>query len=83
MARTKDKGRRTFKGRTKNQGLRTKDQRLLYARTFVHGASSLELDGDYARVARGLDVRKMIADVTPKLLGVTPDKLAPSRGRKR
>jgi AcrR family transcriptional regulator len=51
--------------------------------TFVHGASSLELDGDYARVARGLDVRKMIADVTPKLLAVTPDKLAPSRGRKR
>ena len=39
--------------------------------TFVHGASSLELDGDYERVACGLDVRKMIADVTPKLLGVT------------
>lgn len=51
--------------------------------TFVHGASSLELDGDYERVARGLDVRKMIADVTPKLLAVTPDKYAPSRGRKR
>jgi AcrR family transcriptional regulator len=51
--------------------------------TFVHGASSLELDGDYGRVARGLDVRKMIADVTPKLLAVTPVKYAPSRGRKR
>ena len=51
--------------------------------TFVHGASSLELDGDYERVARGLDVRKMIADVTSKLLAVTPDKRAPSRGRKR
>ena len=51
--------------------------------TFVHGASSLELDGDYERVARGLDVRKMIADVTPKLLGATADKHAPSRGRKR
>jgi hypothetical protein len=40
----------------------------------VHGASSLELDGDYARVARGLDVRKMIADVTPKLLGAVRQK---------
>jgi AcrR family transcriptional regulator len=37
--------------------------------TFVHGASSLELDGDYERVAPGLDVHKLIADVTPKLLG--------------
>ncbi len=30
--------------------------------TFVHGASSLELDGDYDRVAPGLDVRDLIAD---------------------
>lgn len=51
--------------------------------TFVHGASSLELDGDYARVARGLDVRKMIADVTSKLLAATPDKRAPARGGNR
>jgi AcrR family transcriptional regulator len=51
--------------------------------TFVHGTSSLELDGDYQRVAPGLDVRKMIADVTPKLLGAAPDKPASSRGRKR
>jgi AcrR family transcriptional regulator len=39
--------------------------------TFVHGASSLELDGDYERVAPGLDVRDLIADATPGLLGVT------------
>jgi AcrR family transcriptional regulator len=39
--------------------------------TFMIGASSLELDDDYERVARELDVRKMIADVTPKLLGAT------------
>ena len=40
--------------------------------TFVHGASSLELDGDYDRVAPGLDVRDLIADVTPGLLSVAP-----------
>lgn len=51
--------------------------------TFVHGASSLELDGDYQRVARGLDVRKMIADVTSKLLAAAPDKRAPARGGQR
>jgi hypothetical protein len=51
--------------------------------TFVHGASSLELDGNYERVAPGLDVRKMIAGVTPKLLDATPVRHAPSRGRKR
>jgi AcrR family transcriptional regulator len=51
--------------------------------TFVHGASSLELDGDYARVAPGLDVRNLIAVVTPMLLGMARDKPAPSRGRKR
>jgi AcrR family transcriptional regulator len=50
--------------------------------TFVHGASSLQLDGDYERVAPGLDVHQLIADATPMLLGVTPDKRAPSRGRK-
>ena len=50
--------------------------------TFVHGASSLQLDGDYDRVAPGLDVHQLIADATPMLLGVTPDKRAPSRGRK-
>lgn len=51
--------------------------------TFVHGASSLQLDGDYERVAPGLDVYELIARVTPILLGVTPDKHAPGRGRKR
>jgi AcrR family transcriptional regulator len=40
--------------------------------TFVHGASSLELYGDYERVAPGLDVRDLIADVTPGLLSATP-----------
>lgn len=39
--------------------------------TFVHGASSLELDDDYERVAPGLDVRDLIADAAPGLLGVT------------
>jgi AcrR family transcriptional regulator len=51
--------------------------------TFVHGASSLQLDGDYERVAPGLDVHDLIADVTPMLLGATRDRRAPSRGRKR
>lgn len=51
--------------------------------TFVHGASSLELDGDYGRVAPGLDVQKLIADVTPKLLGEPPAKRNPARGKKR
>ena len=50
--------------------------------TFVHGASSLQLDGDYERVAPGVDVHELIADVTPMLLGVAP-KSAPPRGRKR
>lgn len=45
--------------------------------TFVHGASSLELDGDYERVAPGLDVYSLIADVTPRLLGATPPVRAP------
>lgn len=51
--------------------------------TFVHGAASLELDGDYARVARGLDVRKMIADVTPKLLGSAPQNRTSAHVKKR
>jgi AcrR family transcriptional regulator len=50
--------------------------------TFVHGASSLQLDGDYQRVAPGLDVHALIADVTPKLLGAVPEARAP-RGKKR
>ena len=50
--------------------------------TFVHGASSLQLDGDYERVAPGLSVHELIADVTPMLLGATSDKRAASRGRK-
>ena len=51
--------------------------------TFVHGASSLQLDGDYERVAPSLDVYELIASVTPILLGVTPHKHAPPRGGKR
>ncbi|HEX2839653.1 TetR/AcrR family transcriptional regulator [Hyphomicrobium sp.] len=45
--------------------------------TFVHGAASLELDGDYERVVPGLDVYNLIADVTPRLLGATSDIRAP------
>lgn len=37
--------------------------------TFVHGASSLLIDGKYARVTPGLDVNAMIAQATPLLLG--------------
>ncbi|MBS0251012.1 MAG: TetR/AcrR family transcriptional regulator [Proteobacteria bacterium] len=47
--------------------------------TFVHGASSLELDGDYERVVPGLDVHNLIADVTPRLLGATSDIRAPRK----
>jgi hypothetical protein len=50
--------------------------------TFVHGASSLQLDGDYERVTPGLNVHDLIADVTPKLLGAAWDGRAP-RGKKR
>jgi AcrR family transcriptional regulator len=43
--------------------------------TFVHGASALELDGDYGRVAPGLDVRALLTRVTPLLLaGSTPNR---------
>ena len=51
--------------------------------TFVHGASSLQLDGDYERVAPGLDVHELIADVTPRLLGAAPQRRAAARGKKR
>ena len=51
--------------------------------TFVHGASSLELDGDYERVAPGLNVHDLIADVTPKLLGAVPEKRTSARVKKR
>lgn len=36
--------------------------------TFVHGAASLLIDEDYAKVAPGLDVETLIADTTPSLL---------------
>lgn len=36
--------------------------------TFVHGAASLLIDGDYAVVAPGLDVNAMIVAATPGLL---------------
>lgn len=47
--------------------------------TFVHGAASLELDGDYESVVRNLDVHNMIAEVTPKLLGAAPVKSTSAR----
>jgi len=40
--------------------------------TFVHGASCLELAGEYERVAPDLDVRGLVAVVMPGLLSVTP-----------
>ena len=49
--------------------------------TFVHGASSLELDGDYEHLP-GLNVHDLIAGVTPKLLGAASEGRAP-RGKKR
>jgi len=36
--------------------------------TFVHGAASLLIDEDYAKVAPDLDVEAMIADASPHLL---------------
>jgi AcrR family transcriptional regulator len=51
--------------------------------TFVHGASSLELDDNYEHVAPGLDVRALIADVTPRLLGVAPEKRVSATGKIR
>jgi AcrR family transcriptional regulator len=40
--------------------------------TFVHGTASLLIDEDYAKVAPGLDVEALIADVAPRLLGPAP-----------
>ena len=51
--------------------------------TFVHGASSLELDDNYEHVAPGLDVRTLIADVTPRLLGVALEKRVSAQGKNR
>lgn len=36
--------------------------------TFVHGAASLLIDEDYAKVAPELDVETLIADTTPSPL---------------
>jgi AcrR family transcriptional regulator len=36
--------------------------------TFVHGAASLLIDQDYEKVAPGLDVDSLIAQVTPRLI---------------
>jgi AcrR family transcriptional regulator len=38
--------------------------------TFVHGAACLVIDQDYEKVAPGLDVPALIANVTPRLLGM-------------
>ncbi len=37
--------------------------------TFVHGASSLLIDGKYEKVTPGLEVEELIASATPLLLG--------------
>jgi AcrR family transcriptional regulator len=50
--------------------------------TFVHGASSLQLDGDYQRVAPGVNVYDLIADVTPKLLGLATEAAGARRKRR-
>lgn len=42
--------------------------------TFVHGAASLLIDEDYQKVAPGIDVNALIADVAPRLIGVS-DKI--------
>lgn len=39
--------------------------------TFVHGAASLAIDGDFDKVAPQLNVEDLIADATPRLLGIT------------
>ena len=36
--------------------------------TFVHGAACLLIDQDYDKVAPGLDVSRLVAEVTPRLL---------------
>jgi AcrR family transcriptional regulator len=48
--------------------------------TFVHGAASLRIDGDYESVAPGLDVHQLIAEVTPRLL-LGPAKASPRSER--
>ena len=42
--------------------------------TFVHGAASLDIDSDYAKVAPGLDVDALLARATPRLLATAPAK---------
>jgi AcrR family transcriptional regulator len=39
--------------------------------TFVHGAASLTIDGDYQKVAPNLDVDRLVAEATPRLLGIS------------
>lgn len=38
--------------------------------TFVHGLSCLLVEGDYEKVAPGLDIDLLISQATPKILGV-------------
>ncbi len=40
--------------------------------TYVHGMSSLSIDGKYDVVSEGVDVFALMEDVTPKLLGYRP-----------
>lgn len=44
--------------------------------TFVHGAASLLIDEDYEKVAPGLDVQRLIENVTPRLLRVDEHRQA-------
>lgn len=40
--------------------------------TFVHGAASLLIDGDYEKVTPGIDIEAMLANITPRVLSKPP-----------
>ena len=42
--------------------------------TFVHGAASLLIDGDYERVTPGLDVGAMLQNIAPRVVSKLPSK---------
>jgi AcrR family transcriptional regulator len=45
--------------------------------TLVHGAASLTIDGDYAKVAPHIDIREMIASGAERLLFLLPKSTTP------
>ncbi len=45
--------------------------------TLVHGAASLTIDGDYAKVAPGIDTQDMIASGAERLLFLLPKQTTP------